>query len=339
MSGWVAFAAVLLINVTIYAILALGLNMHYGMAGLLNFGHVGFFAAGGFTSALTTLPRPGSPDYTGSYEVGLGLPIPVGLLMAGAAGALLAALVGLTAVRLAGHYLAIVTFAMAEILSIVLENEEWLTRGQFGISVVPRPLETVVDSRIAYLWVYLAVAVLVLAVLLIAQQRLSSSPFGRALRGVREDEVAARSLGKNANRLKLQAFVIGGFAAGIAGGLAVHHIGAVHVGMFVPIITFNVWLAVLLGGVGNNYGVVVGAAILVALRESTRFLAGVPGISRLAADNPSFIPSLRFVIIGILLIVVVRWFPRGVLPEKIRPARTGVGVAEPDTSDVAGGRS
>lgn len=339
MSGWVAFGAVLLINVMIYAILALGLNMHYGMAGLLNFGHVGFFAAGGFTSAIATLPRPGSADYTGSYEVGFGLPIPVGLLLAGVTGGILAALIGLTAVRLEGHYLAIVTFAMAEILSIVLENEEWLTRGQFGISVVPRPLESVVDSRITYLWVYLAIAAATLVGLLIVQQRMSSSPFGRVLRGVREDEIAARSLGKGANALKLQAFVIGGFTAGIAGGLAVHHIGAVHVGMFVPIITFNVWLAVLLGGVGNNYGVVAGAAILVAIRESTRFLAGVPGISGLAADNPSFIPSMRFVIIGALLIIVVRWFPRGVLPEKVRPARTGIGVAEPQKSDVAAGQA
>ncbi len=337
MPGWVAFAAVLLINVMVYAILALGLNMHFGMAGLLNFGHVGFFAAGGFTSALATLPPPGSPGYAGSYEVGFGLPIPVGWLLAGIAGALLAALVGLTAVRLQGHYLAIVTFAMAELLSIVFENEEWLTRGQFGISVVPRPLETVVSSPAAYLWVYLGLATAVLAVLFVAQQRMSASPFGRALRGLREDEPAARSLGKHANRLKLMAFVMGGFAAGVAGAISVHHIGAVHVGMFVPIITFNVWLAVLLGGVGNNYGVLAGAAILVALRESTRFLADVPGISQLAAGNPSFIPSLRFVIIGLLLIVVVRWFPRGVLPERIRPARTGVGVTEPAAGDTAVG--
>lgn len=339
MSGWTAFAAVLLINVAIYAILALGLNMHYGMAGLLNFGHVGFFAAGGFTSALATLPPPGSPGYEGAYQLGFGLPIPLGLLLGGIVGALLAALVGLTAVRLEGHYLAIVTFAMAEILSIVFENEEWLTRGQFGISVVPRPLESIVDSRITYLWVYLAIACLVLALLFIAQQRLTASPFGRVLRGLREDEPAARSLGKDTKRLKLTAFIIGGLAAGLAGGISVHHIGAVHVGMFVPIVTFNVWLAVLLGGVGNNYGAVAGAAILVGIRESTRFLANVPGIRTLAADNPSFIPSLRFVFIGLLLIVVVRWFPRGVLPERIRPARVGLGVADTATGHAEAGHT
>lgn len=324
---WLPFLASLSTLALIYGLLALGLNLHYGYTGLLNFGHVAFFAAGAFTSALVTLPPPGSPAYLAldaRYQIGFGLPFPVGLVLAGVAGGVLAFLIGITSVRLTSHYLAIATFAMAEIFHSFLSNEEWLTRGVYGISVVPQPLKGSVVPVSQYLYFYLVLTAVVVAFLLFLTHRLTESPFGRVLRGIREDELAARSLGKDTPRVKLRAFVIGGALAGVAGSLWVHSIGAVHVGQFVPIITFQVWLAMLMGGAGNNVGVIAGAFILIALRESTRFLSNIPGLDRFTAANPTFVPSLRFVIIGLLLIIIVRFFPDGVLPERRRKAPTPV---------------
>ena len=326
-----AFLVGLLTLALIYGVLALGLHLQFGLAGMLNFGHVAFFAVGAFTSALLALPPAGSEAYLaigGQYQLGLGLPVPLAFLAAGAAGGLLALLVGSTSVRLSSHYLAVATFAMAEIVRSVLNNESWLTRGQFGISGVPQPLRETVGSG-TYPYVYLALTVLVVAAMLALSVRLTASPFGRALRAVREDETAARALGKPAPGLKLRAFALGGVVAGLAGSLWTHSLGIVHVGQFVPIITFQVWLALLLGGRGNPVGAVLGAIVLMAITEGTRFLDSIPFLEPLTRRNPSFVPSLRYVIIGLLLIAVVRFFPRGILPERLRPppaqAATGEG--------------
>lgn len=307
----------------IYGLLALGLNVQYGYTGLLNFGHVAFFAAGAFTSAIVTLPPAGSDAYLAAgarYEVGLGQPFIVGLLLAGVAGGLLALLIGLTSIRLSSHYLAIATFAMAEIFRSFLINEEWLTRGQFGITNLPQPGKGSLIPTDLYPYAYLLLIVVVVAALLFLTLRITESPFGRVLRAIRNDELATRMLAKTSSRYKLQAFVIGGALAGIAGSLWAHALGVVHVGQFVPIITFQVWLAMLMGGAGSHWGVLLGAGLLVAIREGTRFLAAIPGLADLAVGNPSFLPSLRFVLIGLLLILVVRFFPQGIFPARKRKA-------------------
>lgn len=317
------FFASLLTLALIYGLLAVGLNIQFGYTGLLNFGHVAFFAAGAFTSAIVTLPPPGSEAYiaTGArYEVGFGLPVPVGFLLAGVAAGLLALLVGATSVRLSSHYLAIATFAMAEIFRSLLVNEDWLTRGQFGITNVPQPGKGTLLSVAEYPYAYLLLTAVLVALLLALTIRLTESPYGRALRAVRDDETAARVLGKPTVLLKLGAFVLGGVLAGFAGSIWTHWLGVVHVGQFVPIITFQVWLAVLMGGAGNHWGVLLGALVLMIIREGTRFLGDVPGLDALTARNPSFLPSLRFVLIGLLLIFTVRFFPQGLLPERLRRA-------------------
>lgn len=321
-----AFFVGLLTLALIYGVMTLGLHLQFGLAGMLNFGHVAFFAVGAFTSALLALPPKGSEAYLaigGQYQLGLGLPVPLAFLAAGMAGGLLAMLIGATSVRLSSHYLAVATFAMAEIVRSVLTNEAWLTRGQFGIMGVPQPLRGDFSTN-AYPYVYLALTVVVVAAMLVVAVRLTASPFGRALRAVREDEVAARSLGKPAPGLKLRAFALGGVIAGLAGSLWTHSLGIIHVGQFVPIITFQVWLALLLGGRGNPFGAVLGAVVLMAITEGTRFLDGIAFLEPLTRRNPSFVPSLRYVIIGLLLIAVVRFFPRGILPERLRPPPAGV---------------
>ncbi|WP_254536993.1 branched-chain amino acid ABC transporter permease [Halomarina litorea] len=332
LTGWLSFGVTVATIACIYGLLAIGLNVHFGYTGLLNFGHVAFFAAGAYTSALLTMPPPGAGA---DYVVGLGLPMPWGLPLsiAGAAlvGGLLAALIGLTSVRLGSHYLAVATFALAGIFGDVLVNESWLTRGTFGLNDVPKPLRTTLGADGWQVFYLLFAAGLLLATYLVVE-RLADAPFGRLLKGVRESEDAARTLGKDTTRVKLKSFAIGGAVAGLAGGVYAHYLGSVVTQQFLPIVTFLVWTAVLLGGVASNEGVVAGAFLLVFFRESTRFLTNaydgllelLPGVlagilQSLVAplpDHPSFVPSIRFAVIGLLLILVIRYRPQGLLGEE-----------------------
>ena len=304
-----SFAISLLTIALVYALLAIGLNIHYGYTGLLNFGHVAFFAAGAYTAALLTIPSPDTVEGTVEYTIGVGLPMPAALPVSLAAGALvgglLAVLIGLTSVRLGTHYLAIATFALAGIVQDAVVNERWLTRGVFGLNRVPRPGRAVLGADLWQVSYLLFVALLTIAVYLTVE-RLVDAPFGRLLKGIREEELAARMLGKDTNMVKLKSFGIGGAIAGLAGAVYAHYIGSVVAGQFVPLVTFLVWVAMLLGGTASNRGVILGAFVLVAFREITRFLPQVSG-------NPSLVPSLRFVVIGFLLILVIRFRPQGLL--------------------------
>lgn len=335
----IAFATGLISLALIYGLLAVGLNLQFGFAGVINFGYVAFFAVGAFASALVTLPPPGSEAYveaSASYEIGLGWPVWAGFLAAGIAGGLLALFIGAVSARLATHYLAVATFAMAEVVRSVLGNEAWLTRGEFGISNVPQPLGDMFTPG-SYALFYLALTAVVVGLLFALLRSLGEQPFGRLLRAIRDDETSARVLGKRTARAKLRALAIGGAVGGIAGALWTHSLGVVHVGQFVPIVTFQVWLAMLMGGTGNHWGALLGAFVLIAIREGTRFVGGIPGLDEIAAANPSFLPSLRFVLIGVLLIAVVRFFPGGLLPARRRLAPAAgpgaSGAAVPTTAE------
>jgi branched-chain amino acid transport system permease protein len=333
-----AFATALITLGLIYGLLAVGLNLQFGFAGVLNFGYVAFFGVGAFASAIVTLAPPGSAAYAeagAQYSIGLGLPVIFGLLAAALVGGGLAFLIGATSVRLKTHYLAVATFATAEVVRSVLANETWLTRGEFGISNVPQPGKGVPVPTELYAYAYLLACVAIVGVLVWAARHLGELPYGRLLRAIRDDELAARTLGKRTTRAKLQALVIGGALGGLAGSLWTHSLGVVHVGQFVPIVTFQIWLAMLLGGTGNHLGVLLGAFLLVAIREGTRFIGDVPGLAEIAAANPSFAPSLRFILIGLLLILVVRFFPGGVWPERRRLAAAAAPLPGAPTAAAA----
>ena len=331
LTGWAAFLVGFATIAAIYALLTVGLNVHYGYTGLLNFGHVAFFAAGAYAAAIVTMPPP-STVTNASYVVWFNLPMPwgfpVSLAAATLAGGALALLIGLTSVRLGTHYLAIATFALAGVFSDVLVNESWLTNGSFGMNSVPKPGRAALGAD-AWQLAYLAFALASLAAVYLLVDRLVNAPFGRLLKGVRESEAAAEMLGKNATVIKLKSFVIGGMIAGFAGGIYAHYLGSVVTAQFLPAVTFTVYAAMLLGGAASNSGAVVGAFTVVAFRESTRFittaydwlqailpepLTGVlPALVGPLPNNPSFIPSMRLVVVGLLFVLVIRYRPEGLL--------------------------
>ncbi len=291
----------------IYAVLALGLNVHYGYTGIFNIGIGAFFAVGAYASAIATTPD--SPNYLG----GFGLPFVVGVLFAMALAGALAFLIGLITLNLRTDYLAIATIGIAEIVRLVLKNEEWLTYGVRGIAGIPRPLAGLVPGADALLYMLLVLAVAVLVYL--ANERGYVSPWGRVLRAIRESEPATLAAGKNVLAFRLQAFVLGSAVMGLAGALYAHFVRFISPEAFEPeFATFIVWVMLIAGGSGNNKGAVLGAFLIWAVWSGTQFVTAY-----LPPDVTVRAGALRVLLIGVLLQVILLSRPQGLLPE--RPPR------------------
>lgn len=305
-----------LIVMGIYSLLSIGMNMHWGDTGLLNFAHAGFFAAGAYTSAILTTPVEGV-TLLQNRVVGFDFPIVIGIIAAGLVAALFGVLIGITSVRLEGDYLAIVTLASAEILRLLIGNEEWLTSGHQTLKNIPRPLEGTIPETLpivgeaAYDAFYFGMVLVLVVGAYILFRHLSRSPFGRVLHAIREDEDVPMALGKDTGWFKLKAFGLGAGIAGVAGALWAHYVFAIQPVMFLPNITFMIWAAVILGGAGNYFGAIVGTAVIVSIQQITRFL-------------PSDIPLgdkmvyIRLMVIGALLIAVLYYRPYGLFGDKER---------------------
>jgi branched-chain amino acid transport system permease protein len=293
-----AYIAAILVFAGFYALMALGLNVVWGLAGMVNLGLVGFFGLGAYASALLTLR--------------LGWPMP--LAWAAATGVAAAAGAGLALIvaRLRGDYLAIVTLGFAEAIRVVASNEIWLTNGTDGLSGIPGPWRGALSPQDFNL-VFLALAWLAVTACFALLARLSHSPFGRVLRAIREDEDVAAVAGKPVLSFKIRAFAVGAAVTGLAGALYAHYNAYVAPEGFAPLITIYVVLALTAGGVGSMRGAVLGALFLLALLESTRFLvAAVPGVT------PVQTAALRESIISLTLILLLRFRPQGILPERSR---------------------
>jgi branched-chain amino acid transport system permease protein len=268
-----------------YALLALALNLQWGFAGLVNFGHVAFFAIGAYTSGLLALA--GAPFVAAFASAAL--------LAAG-----LGVLVALTTLRLEEDYLAVVTLGFAETVRLVILNETWLTEGARGLPGIPPPLRRWFIH--GYEPFYLAVVLAVVAVTFVVAERIRSAPLGRVLRA---------AAGKNVVLFKLEAFTLGAAAAGMAGSLYAHYLTFLSPDQFDATVTIYVWIAVIVGGSGNNKGVLVGAAVLMGFLEGSRFLKDlVPIFSgvRLAA--------IRLMMVGLLLILFMMFRPQGAWKEE-----------------------
>jgi len=283
------------VSAGLYALMALGLNVIWGMAGQVNLGLVGFFAVGAYTSALLALK--------------LGVPIAAGVVAGALVAAAVGAVVSLITARLRGDYLAIVTLGFAETIRIVASNEIWLTNGTDGLSGIPGPWRGELSPQqfnLLYLCLVAALAIVVFALV----DRLSHSPFGRVLRAIRDDETATAVAGKHALAFKVKAFAFGSAMLGLSGALYGHYTSYIAPDLFLPLLTLYIKLALLAGGVGNNRGAVVGAVVVVTFLESTRFIVPlIPGLSYVQGA------ALRELLISAALIVVLRLRPQGLLPE------------------------
>jgi branched-chain amino acid transport system permease protein len=287
-----AYLVAMLILAGIYCLLALGLNLHWGYTGLINFGHVGFFAIGAYTSALAT--------------TALAWPIPAGFVAAVALAGAAAYPLGLVSIRLRTDYLAIVTLGFSEVIRAFLVNERWLTKGTQGLSYIPRPFQELPTglNEVAFLILVL----LLLAAAFWMVRRLGRSPFGRTLEAIRENEEAAQSLGKYVASFKIRSFVIGAAIAGAAGSLYAHYINYVVPEQFLPLVTFYVWMAVILGGSGSNRGVILGTLVLMLFLEGSRFVKDfIPFVSDVK------LAALRFMAVGLGLIGLLLYRPQGIL--------------------------
>ena len=277
----------ILVITGIYVILTLSLNLVVGYTGLAALGHAAFSCAGAYVSSLLALNYGLSPW--------------IGLLVGACVAAILGALIGMPSLRLKGDYLAIATFGLGVIVYSVAKNWMSVTRGPMGLPGIPG--FSVLGIQISEVWAYLILVAVFVLLTHFVIRRVVKSPFGRILRGIREDEVAALAMGKNVNKYKIMVFVIGAFFAGIAGSLYAHYITFIDPSSFTVMESIAILLMVVFGGMGSLPGSFVGAAILVIFPELLRFL-GMP--SSVAAP-------LRQMIYGLLLIVLMLKRPQGIL--------------------------
>lgn len=275
----------------IYVLLSLGLTLQYGLTGLINFGHVGFFAIGAYASALLVLN---------------GAPFIAGFAGAALFAAVAAWPIGLVSLRLRDDYFAIVTLGFSEVVRIVLTSERWLTQGVQGIPGIPRLYSGLggAAGQIATFATILAVTIAAAWMI----RRIARSPFGRIIEAIRDNEEAVQALGKDPPRFKIQVLVVGAALAGIAGAFYAHYITYIVPEQYIPLVTFYVWMAIIMGGVGRVSGAVIGSVILMAFLEGSRFIRDiVPGISEVD------MASVRIGLVGLLLILFIIYRPQGLM--------------------------
>jgi branched-chain amino acid transport system permease protein len=305
--GWLSYGSFFLVFATAFAIIALGLNLQWGFTGLFNVGVAGFVAVGAYTSALLT-----TPEVAGRMG-GLGWPVAAGWLAAMLTSGLAGLLVGAIALRLRHDYLAITTFGIAVTIQLIANNATKLTGGPFGVQFIPKPLQSWLGTGLPWTIAYLVLAMTILALSYLALERLVRSPWGRVLRAIREDEHAAMSLGKRAFVYRMQSFVIGSMLMGLGGAVYAHFVGYVAPEDFLPILTFQIWAMLIVGGSGNNRGAIIGAFVVWC------FWAAAGSLLRdwIPQAEQARAAALQVVLIGTLIAVMLVVRPRGISGEKV----------------------
>jgi branched-chain amino acid transport system permease protein len=288
-----------------YAIFALGLQLNVGFTGIVNFGQAGFMALGAYTMGILVV--------NAGWSFWAALPVSVGVAVA------FGILIGLPSLRLRADYLAIATIAAAEIVRLAAQNLRDLTggnQGLFGYDTAWRDVSQRIDEWLQALgwsdpetlFPLLLVVWLTLLVLTVALSLLQRTPWGRVLRAVREDEDAARALGKRTLAYKLQSLAISAAIAAVAGWLLALNLSFLNPREFEPLFTFLGYAVLVLGGLANYWGVAAGAVILWTLLEATRFI-DLP----ISAEKQA---AVRFILVGLVLILVMALRPQGVFGKR-----------------------
>ena len=304
--GLANYALFMGIFIGIYALLALGLNIQWGFAGLFNAGIAGFFAVGAYTSAVLTSPY--AEGRLGGFE----LPFYVGWIGSMIAAALIAWPIGKICLRFRSDYLAIASIGVAEIIRLVIKSEAELTNSARGITNIPRPYGDLpyVQSQMAYL----AIVAIVLLVAYLMVERQFSAPWGRMMRAIRDNELAARAMGKNIEYRRLEAFIFGSALMGLGGALFAHFNRSITPEAIDPMVaTFLVWIMLIFGGSGNNRGAILGAAVVWTIWSVSEIAT-----DQLPQEYAVKAKYIRLFLIGLMLQLVLRFRPEGLLPEPLR---------------------
>jgi branched-chain amino acid transport system permease protein len=343
---------------TIFAIMAVGLNIVVGFAGLLDLGYVAFYAIGAYVAAFLSSPHWAALGlnltflgHVGPGAQGIHIPfwiiIPIAILVVATFGALL----GAPTLRLRGDYLAIVTLGFGEIVPLVFKNLSSitivftlgpiniaiqnvnLTGGVQGINPIDPPFlpffNILFDSQSGPLAVYLGVFLLLVAV--VVARNLQFSRIGRSWMAIREDETAAEMMGVNTVRTKLLAFALGASFAGVAGAFQASYLGATTSDFFAFSTSILVLIMIILGGIGNIWGVILGAITLTYVNATL-----LPYLGQQVQNNGLPLPNpaqYNFLFYGVTLLLMMRFRPQGFLPDRQREAELSVGgLAEAETA-------
>ena len=219
--------------------------------------------------------------------------------------------------KLRHEYLAVATFGIAVTIQLVCLNWEYLTGGTLGLIGIPNPSKAWADGPLAQNALYLLVVLVVVGLTFAALERIVKSPWGRMLKAIREDDVAAASLGKSPERVRLEAFVLGCMIMGLSGALYVSFIGYVSPWDFLPILTFQIWTMLIVGGSANNRGALLGALIVWGVWTMSGFVISRVVPSEIQAQGG----AMQAVLIGLILVVTLLIRPRGLIGEELHVSR------------------
>jgi branched-chain amino acid transport system permease protein len=289
----------------IYALFALGLQINVGYSGIINFGQVGFMAIGAYATAILVLE--------------VGLPFLVATALAVLLAVAFAILIGLSSLRLRADYFSIATLAAAEVVRLVAQNASGLTggnQGLLGFDNAWADASNSIEDWLAALGIedssgvlpLLIVVWVVVLLAIVALRYVQRAPWGRVLRAIREDEDAARALGKNVTAYRLQSLSIAAALGALSGVFLALNLSFVNPQGFESQVTFIGWAVLILGGLASYGGVAVGALIMWTLLEATRFVE--------LPFSDEQIASLRFVLIGLVLILLMAFRPQGIMGKR-----------------------
>ncbi|MDE3107483.1 MAG: branched-chain amino acid ABC transporter ATP-binding protein/permease [Acidobacteriota bacterium] len=314
MNAILFYLATVIVYGSVDAMACLALNVEFGFAGLSNFGFIIFQAVGAYVAAALSMgPWQTSNGGFQQYVFGWHLPFPFPWIGAALAGGLLALpFVFLVGKRLRGDFAAVGLLVSAVLLNQLVNNYVPLFNGAAGISIVPAPFQGFFNPQgLAYQFVYGALAVVLSIAVYFILRRITESPYGRSLRAMRDNDVVADALGKNIRVQRTSIMVLGGMIAGLSGAILVGFINLWAPGAWGYAETIVLFAAIIVGGAGNHKGAVLGAILVpLGFEEITRF---IPPLS-----NPSLIPALQWVAIGLLIILFLWVRPKGILPERRR---------------------
>jgi branched-chain amino acid transport system permease protein len=338
------FVAPSLTAMAIFALVVIGLNVQWGYTGIFNFGVVGFFMVGAYLAAIVTAgPADGTyATYVGGFGerlsdvpvVGGWLPFVAGVVAAGVGAALLALVLALPTLRLREDFLAIATIGTAEVLRRIVSTEQGLVNGSRGLGGIPRPFAGWVGPEAAK-FLFFGLAVAALAAVAVLVERGVSSPWGRVLRAIREDEAVVAAAGKDVVAFKLQGFVLGAAIMGAGGALYAFHQGAISPDAFSHFFgTFIVWAMLVVGGTGNTGGAILGAYVVWGFMSVSLQLQSYDLPAAVAAR----IPHVRDFVVGLAIVAMLLVCPRGLLPERARVSRWAARrTAAPEAQAVGSG--